>query len=343
MLFDAVTGLINAIGSAVLGLLVYLKNKKNNLNKTFGVLCLSITIWSFFYFLWQLSATEKSALFLTRALMAGSIFIPVTYLHFILVFLGLDQEKKNLIISGYILSFIFQISNFTSFFVKNVAQELYFPYWPKPGIFFHPFLLMFFSYFGYGIYLLFKAYQETLGIKKAQIKYSLVASLIGVLGGSTTYFLWYDIPIPPFGNVLVVLYVILTAYAITKYHLFDIKLILTELLVGIFSTLLFIQIFLSNSLWQYLWNIIVFIVFLFFGSLFITSILKEIAIKLKIGEASWKVLEQGEIVSENFKKVMTDKEKLIKEWFLSDVNKELEVSALKNKIKEFEEKSKGIS
>lgn len=48
--------------------------------------------------------------------------------------------------------------------------------------------------------------------------------------------------------------------------------------------------------------------------------------------------EQGEIVSENFKKVMSDKEKLVKDWFLSDVNKELEVNALRNRIKELEEK-----
>ena len=37
----------------------------------------------------------------------------------------------------------------------------------------------------------------------------------------------------------------------------------------------------------------------------------------------------------------SDRERLLKEWFLSDVNKELEVNALRNKIKEFEEKHKG--
>jgi hypothetical protein len=37
--------------------------------------------------------------------------------------------------------------------------------------------------------------------------------------------------------------------------------------------------------------------------------------------------------------VTTDREKILKEWFLSDVNKELEVNALKNKVKELEGKS----
>jgi hypothetical protein len=35
------------------------------------------------------------------------------------------------------------------------------------------------------------------------------------------------------------------------------------------------------------------------------------------------------------------KEELLKEWFLSDINKELEANALRNKIKELEEKLRG--
>ena len=35
---------------------------------------------------------------------------------------------------------------------------------------------------------------------------------------------------------------------------------------------------------------------------------------------------------------MADRKKILNEWFLSDVNKELEANALRNKIKELEEK-----
>ncbi len=50
MLFYAITGLINAIGSTFLGLLVYLKNKKANLNKIFAIFCLSVAGWAGLYF-----------------------------------------------------------------------------------------------------------------------------------------------------------------------------------------------------------------------------------------------------------------------------------------------------
>ena len=52
------------------------------------------------------------------------------------------------------------------------------------------------------------------------------------------------------------------------------------------------------------------------------------------------VFLEGEKVSENFKKVVTARENALKEWFLSDVNKELEANALRGRIKELEEKLK---
>jgi hypothetical protein len=39
--------------------------------------------------------------------------------------------------------------------------------------------------------------------------------------------------------------------------------------------------------------------------------------------------------------VSSDRERLLKEWFLSDVNKELETNSLRSKVKELEEKLKG--
>jgi len=338
MLFFALSGLINGLSSSFVGLLVYLKNRKETLNKVFGLMCLSIAVWGFSYFAWQMSTTKESALFWTRALMVGTIFIPVTFLHVVLVFLDLHYTKKKLLILIYILAFIFFCLNFTPLFVKDVTPELYFPYWPKPGIFFHPFILLFFGCVIYSWILLLKAYRKSGGLWRGKILSILAASLIGFLSGPTNYFLWYGVPVPPYWTILVALFPIIITYAILKYYLFYIRVILTELLVGAFSILLFIQIFFSNSVLEYIWNISIFVIFLFFGYFFIKSVLKEIKLRQQLGEASWGVLEAGMKLSDDFKKVMADRERILKEWFLSDINKELEANALRNKIKELEEK-----
>jgi len=276
MFFYAITGLINAVASTFLGFLVYLKNKKGNLNRTFTLFCLCVAIWSYAYFVWQISTIEETALFWSRALMVGAIFMPITYFHFITVFLNIHQKKKKLLILGYILSFIFLILNLTPLFVKNVELELFFPYWPKPGITFHPFLLMFFGYAIYSSYLLWRALRKSVGIEKLQIRYVFFGTLIGLLGGSTNYFLWYEIPIPPLGNGLVVVYIIFITLAILKYHLFEIKVILTELLVGVIGLLLLVQAMTAEGFtWQIL-GLGLFVLFCVFGYLLIKSVILEI-------------------------------------------------------------------
>jgi len=340
MLFFAITGLINALSSTFVGLLVYLKNRKETLNKVFGLMCLSIAVWGFSYFVWQMSTTKESALFWVRGAMMGAIFIPVTYLHFVLVFLELHRSKKLFLILSYTLPFILALLNFTPLIVKNVAPELFFPYWPKPGMFFHLFILMFHGYVIYGCYLLLKSFWKTRGLVHAQIRYILATSIIGFLSGTTNHFLWYGIPVPPYWNILVALFPIIITYAILKYYLFEIRVILTELLVGAFSILLFVQIFLSDSVLEYIWNTIVFIIFLIFGYLFIKGVLKEIKLKQQLGEAAWGVLEQGQKISDDLRKAMADRERILKEWFLSDINKELEMNTLRQRIKELEEKLK---
>lgn len=276
MLFFAFTGLLNAIGSALLGLFVFFKNPKEKINQTFSLLCLSITLWALPYCFWQLANDEKTALFWSRVLMVGAIFIPVTFLHFVFSLLNLQEKRKLFLTLSYILASIFFILDFTPLFVKNVTSELYFPYWPKPGIFFHPFLFLFFTYITYGCYLLFKAFKKSKGIERVQFAYFLIASLIGFPSGSTNYFLWYGIPIPPYLNILVIFFPIFTTYGIIKHHLFRISVILTELLLGLISLLLIIQIFMAPTiLWRFV-NSGIFVLFCIFGWLLIKYTFREI-------------------------------------------------------------------
>lgn len=226
MWFFPFSASVNAFTSFILGLFVYFKNKKSLLNRTFTFFAFSVGFWSFGYFFWQIAGDSKTALLWTRILMAGAIFIPISYFHFVIYLLNIYKEKRKLLIIGYILCGIFLITDFTSLFIKDVIPKLSFSYWPEPNIFFHPFLLMFFGYVIYSWFLMFRAYRKFFGIKREQIKYVLIGTVIGFLGGSTNYFLWYNIPILPYANLLVALYVILLAYAIVRYRLMDIRFVL---------------------------------------------------------------------------------------------------------------------
>jgi len=233
MNFYALSALINGIATSALGIFVYAKNRKGIVNRCYGLTTIFIGIWSYSYFFWQISTQEIPALFWCRALMVGAIFIPPTYLHFVFSLLDLYREKKKVLIFYYILGFIFFILNFTPLFIKSVSPKLFFRYWPDAGIAYLPFLfLIYFNCITYAIILMFKEHRRAVGIKREQIKYVIMGAFLGFGGGATNYALWYNIPIPPVGNILVSVGIGIMAYAILKYRLMDINIALTR--AGIF-------------------------------------------------------------------------------------------------------------
>jgi len=286
MSFYALIALINAITSLVLGVFVYSHDRRSGVNRYFGLFALSVAFWSIGYFFWQVAREHESALFWVRTLMAGAILIPVFYFHFIAAFVNAVQKVKSALVFGYGLALTFVLFDlFTPYFVQDVSQKLSFQFWPNPGIAFHPFLLMFFGYVCYAWYLLILTARNSQDHKKTQIHYVFWGTFIGFLGGSTNYLLWYDIPIPPVGNLAVSVYVGMIAYAIIRKQLFDIRIILTQLLVGVIAVLLLVNVFTSQSSFEYLWKGVLLIAFLGAGYLLIRSVIDEIKYREQLQKA----------------------------------------------------------
>ncbi|MFC1658354.1 ATP-binding protein [Candidatus Omnitrophota bacterium] len=233
----ALSGLVNAIAVGMLGLLVFFKDRKVTINRKYALFCFVVTIWSLAYFLWQISDSREDALLWLRVLMAGAMFIPVSFMDFVFILLyggKYKKHKKNINLS-YLLFFIFLLLDFTPLFIKDVILKLSFKFWPVPGISFAPFLIIWIIYCIYPIYIMLAKYKNTRGLTREQIKYVTIGMTFGYLGGATNYFLWYDVPILPYGNFIIPIAVGFMAYAIIRFRLMDIKLTITR--TGIFITL----------------------------------------------------------------------------------------------------------
>ncbi len=277
MNFFIFSALINAFIAGLLGIIVFLKNKKELTNQLFLGLSLSVIFWSLGYWQWLSAISEATALFWIRVFSISSLFIPVFYFHWILVFTGIDKQKRNSIKFLYLIVFIFFVFSFSSLFVNKVESKLFFSYWPTPGILYTLYLI--FIYLGltiYSLFILWKQYQINIEPKKSSIKYIILGSLIGFGGGATNFFLWYDIPIPPYGNILVSLYPIVLAIASFRYGLFNIKVIATELLTFAIWAAVLIEVFLADTWRESIFEIGLLIFVVFFGILIIRSVLKEV-------------------------------------------------------------------
>jgi signal transduction histidine kinase len=225
MNFYALSGLINALTATVLGAFVYLRAPGDPKHRIYGLFCLSVAVWSYFYCAWQLADTSELALLFSRLLMAGAIMAPILYLHHVLMFLGIVESHQTLLKTGYLFSAVFLAVDATPLMVSGVEPELWFPHWPKPGLVFHLFLAWFGFYACSPVYLLGVSLRQTTGLRRNQIVYVLVASLLGYAGAATNFPLWYGIPIPPDGTILITVYTALIAYTIVRYRLMDITVV----------------------------------------------------------------------------------------------------------------------
>lgn len=236
-MFFIVSALINAITSTVLGLFIILK-QRTKLNNSFAMFCFCVAFWSYAYFIWLLSVKENNAIFWVKILTVGSILIPLAYFRFSIIFLNIYNLKFNkfLLYLSYVLVAFLLIITPTDLLVSGVEQKLSFKFWPIPGELYVLFLMIFFALILYSMFLYFKFFKKAK--TKKQIKFLLIGIWFAFLGGSTNYFLWYNIPIPPVGNVLVSFYVLFTAYAIVIHDFMNIKIVLRRYSVYVISVIL---------------------------------------------------------------------------------------------------------
>jgi len=269
--------LINGITATLFGVFVFLKNRKDLLNKTFFLMSLGVAIWSFGYCKWLLVEEREIALFWSRALNFGATLIPIFYLHWVLGLLNLAEKKKQPLIAGYLMTFIFLCFSFTPYYIKSVKPILSFPHWPQAGPLYICFLFLgYLGLVGYGFYQLFKNRKTAPRERRAQIDYVILGTILGFGGGATNFPLMFGVSLlPPIGQPLVALYVLFLALAVLRYHLFEIKVILTELLVGIMGVVLVVLPFLMPTPNLKILTLAVFLLFLIFGYYLVNATHKE--------------------------------------------------------------------
>ena len=247
MNFFALTGLLNTVVSTFLGIYVLIQNSHDSRHRTYAAYCLSLSFWSGFYFLWLISESATQAILFARLLMVGAIFIPIMHYHHIATLFGPPKHHAKLIASGYTLSVFFLLFNFTPFFIRGTHPTPVTPYWPTPGSVFPLYLVYFLFYVGISIYLLNQRRKQATGIRRTQMEYILLGTIIGYLGGSTNFPLWYNVSLLPYGNVLVPVFLSMIAYILIHHRLLDVQTIFKKgLTYGLTLSLILLPLFVAS-------------------------------------------------------------------------------------------------
>ncbi len=223
----ALSGILTAVSCFLLSLLVLKSNPKKRINQVSALSSLCVVIWGVGIYVIAQTIDKNSAFLYWRLAHIGVIFIPVFFVHFIYKLLEINRKKVLLVI--YSLGLLFLTFYATPWFISDMRWVFGSFYYDSPPGIIYPFFVFFFVVLAvYGNYELINAYFKTTGTRRYQIKYYLIGSLIAYSGGSIAFLPVFGIDVYPVLTFAIVAYPLLTTYAIIRYRLMDIRIIVRK-------------------------------------------------------------------------------------------------------------------
>ncbi|MDB5238671.1 MAG: sensor signal transduction histidine kinase, partial [Candidatus Parcubacteria bacterium] len=150
-------------------------------------------------------------------------------------------------------------------------------FWNRPTILYDFFVAFFNITILYTLVIAFRhAILTQDPIRKKQIFFFALASLIGFLGGTTSYLPTFGIYIYPYFNSSIVLFTIIITYTIIKHRLFNIKIIAVQLVTTGLWVFILIRLIFAQNTREFFTETILFIISLFFGVYLIQAVFREV-------------------------------------------------------------------
>ncbi len=225
---------------------------KSYLQRLWGVFNVFVAVWGLGGYLVTKCSSPEKALLAWRIAHLGVIFIPITFYHVVCIF---TRKKNNVtLFLMYFIGLIISIINlFTPYFISRVEYLFGSIFYAKADfLIYHLFFIAWIFIVIYGHILLFIYYRQTLlPIERNKIKYFFLSVFTGFIGGITNFFPIIGWNVYPFGNILIPVYCIINTYAIFRFRLLDITLVITRtgIFIGVYSLVLGIPFALAFG-WQ---------------------------------------------------------------------------------------------
>jgi len=258
MNYYSIPSFITSLVLFAMGFIIYLKGKKNNLNRIFFGLSASVSTWLFFMSLAYNVRDLSTAELLARICYVGIVFIPVTTFHFVVEFLKVNI-RRYILAFIYIAGVLFGLSMLSNNLFVNGLYNYSWGIYPKAGRFHPLFLAFLFVQATALIIMLVINYvkQQTSSTRKNQIKYILFACIF--LTASTIDFIpVYGISVLPTGYLFILIFISSIAYGTIRYRALDISLVITRtsIFIAVYSLVLGIPFFLAFGWRQKLINLL---------------------------------------------------------------------------------------
>ena len=269
----------------VLGAVGYMHGKSKAIGKVFFLFAFSVVLWTLAVAARFLTNDHSIVLIATRLSYTGASFVGFMVAYFCYLF-----PKKNTYRFPFMILFpvtvaIAGLSAFTPMVIEDVlvyssSQTNVF------GFGYLIFAIFFPAMVGLGIINLIRKRGRLSREGSVQARFILVGFIISTLVGFITNFL---IPVftdssftEQYGPLTTIFFLVPVTYAIVKHHLFNIKVIATEVFAGVLLLLLLVNVFSFTSTAQLVLNIAMFVAAVVIAIFLIRSVLQEVSLRERL-------------------------------------------------------------
>lgn len=218
-------GILNII--LVFAVLFTQRKRFDNLTVTFALMTISVAVFQITQVLGSIAPDSDTSrqIFMWNLCV---IFIQIFMTHWFFALMGKTKEKRLALSvvygSGLLLFAIHLIFPYT--YLLPSVPKMYLPFYYNPGNLQWLTRTWFHVVGAYYFWQMLLAYRHELDpIRKNRYLFTLIAVLYGFIVGESAVFLVYDVPFDPLWSSFFGLYTFLLAYAVVRYQLLDIRII----------------------------------------------------------------------------------------------------------------------
>jgi signal transduction histidine kinase len=296
--FDVINILLITIGvtNFTLGLLLFFSSdqKQDSSKRLFSNFALAVVGWIVMMIIYRSTNNIDALLGITKLLYISALLIPMVFLIFVNRFIYIKKnkilEKALLIFLGLLLILTWT----TPYIISSVSLREGLEHKIIFGGGFWTYVIFLIATFNLAFYELRVKQKEFTGIKQKQILFIILGTSLSAYPAFLTNLIFPWIGIFEFnwvGQLFTIFHTIFVTYAIFKHHLFDIKMILSEILLGLMGIILFIYIFIAKNTYEVIASVIFFLLFTGLAYTLIQELLKGLKREHQLEKANNKLIE----------------------------------------------------
>jgi signal transduction histidine kinase len=270
--------------SVILGVIVYLNNRKSITNETFGLFLFAAIFWNVCNYLFYQPEYVEYALYLLRGIVFFALWYSFSLFQLFYVFPDesvVFSKRYRYILIPWVL--VVSILTFTPLVFKEILSIT--PDGHVGSVANGPALPLFAAtvvvIIAKAFFDLIKKIRNANGQKKIQMKIMLIGAVV-----TFTLHIIFNMILPavfaiakftPLGALFSLPFIAFTAYAIIKYKLFNVKVIATELLVFALWIFILMRTIVATSINERIINGLLLLVTVGIGLLLMRSVFKEVS------------------------------------------------------------------